>query len=389
MNVKSPESKTAESSRAKIFPLLFIYTFINVLFVWKYGLQYFPSQLIAPILYVVLSIMILWIVLSPKINIELSPDRQRLLYIGFTFIATIILTVLMFQFDPNNIAVGRYPAMYDWITRLFHGEFPYASPMRPSGFPFLFIMATPFYLLGDIGLFQIFSFIIFAGILYYNFRSSYKTSLRLLILLLISPIFIFEVVVRSELFSNMVIVLLYLIICEKYLSKENAFGQILLGLIGGLLLSTRSIVLVLYILYFIPRIRNEKTNPLIFITSMLFGFLISLIPFAIWNYDYFINSGPLAVQALYAPKWLIVLFIVATIIWAMKIKSTDQFYLAASSMLFIIVFCAFVVYIVKFGFVNSVLYDQFDISYFIFPLPFVLMSLGTTAGRYNTVESVP
>jgi hypothetical protein len=389
MNVESPGSKTAESARAKTFPLLFIYIFINALFVWKYGSQYFPSQSIAPVLYVVISVVILWVVLSPKIDIELSPDRYRLLYITCTLVATIFLIILMFQFDPKNIAVGRYPAIYDWITKLIHGEFPYASPMRPSGFPFLFIMAIPFYLLGDIGLFQIFSFIIFAGILYYKFRGSYKTSLRLLILLLISPIFIFEVVVRSELFSNMVIVLFYLIICEKYFSRETIYNQIFLGLIGGLLLSTRSIVLVLYILYFIPQIRDKKMNPFILIGSMIFGFLITLIPFAIWNYDYFINNGPLAVQILYAPKWLIVLFVLATIIWAMKIKTIPRVYFASASMLFIIVFVAFIYYAIRFGIIDSVIGDQFDISYFIFPLPFVLMSLGSTTGRYNMRKSPP
>jgi len=380
---------SVESARAQKTILLFIYVFVNTLFVWKYGSPYFSNQIIAPVLYVIASAIILWVILSPGINIVLSPAGYRILYITFTFVATILLVILMFQYDPGKIGVGRYPAMYDWITKLFNGEFPYDSATRPSGLPFLFVMAIPFYLLGDVGLFQIFSFLVFAGILYYNFRGSYKTSLRLLILLLISPIFIFEVVVRSELFSNMVMVLLYLTICEKYLSKDKLYLQIILGLLGGLLLSTRSIVLVILFFYFIWKFRNSNINPFITVLSLLFGFIITLIPFVIWNYDYFINHGPMAVQALYAPQWFIVLSIILSFIWAIRIKRLHQIYFASAGILFLIVLGATILYIVRFGLTESILYDKFDISYYCFPLPFVLMSLGAATERSNTSKPLP
>ncbi len=384
MSVELSGENNFDNSRARILFLLFIYIFINTLFIWKYASSYFSSQIIAPILYIIISIIVLWIILFPKITIKLFPANYRFLYLGFMIIAAILLTILMFQFKPTDIHVGRYSALDDWITKLFAGDFPYDSSARPSGFPFLFVPAIPFYLLGDTGLLQIFSFLILAAIFYFRFRGDDAISLRLMILLIISPIFIFEIVVRSDLFSNMVIVLLYLIVCEKYLLKESSLVRIGLGLLGGLLLSTRSIVLIIFILYFVWKIRKSKLNPYLSVLSILFGFLITLIPFALWNYDYFVNYGPFAVQMSYVPVWFIILSIIISFIWAVKIKTIGQVYFAAATMLFMVVLGAFVIFAVRFGLIDSVMNSQFDISYFCFPLPFVLMSPGATAeGDYT------
>ncbi len=381
--------KGFEKPRAQIPSLLFIYIFINTLFIWKYASSYFSSQIIAPIMYVIVSIIIIWIILSHKTDFKLSPINYRLLYFGITVLAAILLTILMLQFEPTDIRVGRYSALHDWITKMFAGEFPYDSSSRPSGFPFLFIMAIPFYFLGDTGLLQIFSFLIMAAIFYFRFRNDNAISLRLLILLVISPIFIFEIVVRSDLFSNMVIVLLYLIICEKYLSKERLLIQIALGLLGGFLLSTRSIVLIIIILYFVWKIRESKIDPYLLVLSIFFGFLITMIPFALWDFTYFINYGPFAVQMSYVPVWFIVLSTIISFLWATKIKTIGQVYFAATTMLFMVVLGAFVIFVVRFGLIDSVMNSQFDISYFCFPLPFVLMSPCAAAESDYTNNRLP
>lgn len=383
MNLELSGDKNNFKSPVSILLLISFYVFINILFVWKYASPYFSNQIIAPIIYLIVSIVLVLLLLSRKSGFKISSRNFRFLYGSITILSALFLTVLMLQFEPGNIGVGRYPAQVDWITKLFNGEFPYESTAKPSGFPFLFILALPFYFLGDAGVFQIFSFLILAAIFYFQFRNDNNISLPLLILLVISPIFIFEIVVRSDLFSNIVMVLLYLILCEKYLSKKKFLIPIGLGLLGGFLLSTRSIVLVIFILYFVWKIRDSKINPYVLVLSMITGFLLTLLPFAVWDWDFFLNYGPLAVQMSYVPGWFIILSIIFSFIWAVTIKNINQVYFASATMLFCVVFGAFVIFIARFGIIDSVINDQFDISYFCFPLPFLLMSLGASAKRCN------
>jgi hypothetical protein len=283
----------------------------------------------------------------------------------------------MFQFDPARIAVGRYPAMYEWITRLLSGEFPYASSVNPSGFPFLFVLAIPFYILGDLGLFQIFSFLVFALIIHLGCSKNDLSRYRVILLLCAAPIFLFEIVVRSDLFSNVVMVMLYLVIFQLYSRNREYIFVILLGLGGGLLLSTRGVVLLIYIIFFLYMIRKHEFKYGVFIISMLAGFFFTLAPFLIWNTDHFIESGPFAIQLSYIPGWVFILSIIASVICGLSIKSLRGVYTAISVMLFGVVFIAFVISIINFGLTESVLGDRFDISYFSFALPFLLISFGT------------
>ncbi len=352
-----------------------IYIFMNILFIWKYASDYLQYPVIIPLIYLVVIITALYFLLRDY-EINLSANIQNRIYFSVVIISACVLTIIMFQFDPVRIAVGRYPAMYEWITRLLSGEFPYASNINPSGFPFLFILAIPFYILGDLGLFQIFSFLVFALIIHLGCSKNDLSRCRSIMLLITAPIFLFEIVVRSDLFSNIVMVMLYLVIFQLYSRNREYIFVILLGLGGGLLLSTRGVVLLIYIIFFLYMIRKHEFKYGLSIISMLGGFILTLAPFLIWNADHFIESGPFAIQMSYIPSWVFILSIIATVICGLRIKSLRGVYTAISVMLFGVVLIAFVISIVNFGLTESVLGDRFDISYFSFALPFLLFSFG-------------
>jgi hypothetical protein len=370
---------------AHIFIPASMYIFINALFIWKYVSHYLSHQFMAPLLYIVAAIIFIPVILN-KNCFKFTILTHRKIYFSVALTAAIFLTILMLQFKPGEIEVGRYPALHDWITKLLNLEFPYESTAKPSGFPFLFILAMPFYFLGDLGAFQIFSFLLFTIALYFKFRDNTTVQLRLLILLIFSPIFLYEIVVRSDLFSNMAVVLFFLICCEKYGAGKSYFIQIILGLTAGFLLSTRGIVLFIYIPYFAFLFKNRGVKPRLFLPSMLTGFLITLIPFALWNWEYFINFGPFAVQLSYIPVWFVVLSIICSLIWAWKTKKTNDIYFIISTILFWVIFGAFIIFTVRFGLVNSVFGDKFDISYFCFALPFLLLSLGAATAREKNIK---
>jgi hypothetical protein len=353
--------------------MMIIYLFINIIISWKYSEKINISGEWGVTAYLVFFVLIATVIMSNPIG-RFIEKQPRFFYHLLVACLAIILLILMKMFDPAAIDIGRYPALYDWLERLFDGQFPYLSKTKPSGLPFLFILAIPSYLLGDLGLLQIFSFITFALILDTRFNSIVSKT-RIILFLIASPIFHLEIVTRSELFSNMVFVLLLLAIFEKK-GREFSFKTILItGLIAGLLLSTRVVVLYIYIIFFGHYFFKKplKLAQLSLVTA--FSFMATLVPFLIWDFAYFVHHGPLAVQSIYAPLWFIITTVILAIILGFKVREHNQIYPAIAFMLFGIVLIPFFIAISEFGIVRAVFYHQFDISYFCFCLPFVLISL--------------
>jgi len=351
-----------------------IYIFINCLFTYKYAFDYSLNPVFISIFYIIF-FAVIYLIASGKIRI-INYDSTRVDFYWYMVVAAAVaLFVLMLQFDPARIAVGRYPALYDWIDRLFHGLFPYQSPTNPSGLPMLFILASPFYLLGDLGVFQIFSFLLFCFAVGYIIKEKSLRRLRYPLLLLCAPIFLYEIVVRSELFSNMVIVMVYLAVTIKYIGGARNGTLIILGLIGGLLLSTRVVVFLIYLVFLADYLRLWRNQYWWFIISMICGFVVTLIPFMLWDWNYFIHKGPFAVQALYAPIWLVIIYVVAAFVCGFLTRTTGAKLKAAAYLLFGIVMTAFVFAIAEYGWMTAVVGDKFDISYFCFSLPFLILGL--------------
>jgi hypothetical protein len=371
-----------------------IYALINAVFVYKYTPRITSQPWVTSLLYLVLVSLFILLLWRMK-EFRLSLKMQSMIYFSMIAFLAILLTFLMFHFDPQKIRVGRYPATYDWITRFFSSEFPYASGTNPSGFPFLFVMAMPFYFLGDLGFFQIFSFLVFAVLVHLRHHQKSINRFRLIFLLITSPIFLYEIVVRSDLFSNMVMVMLYLAIFEIVSRGASHITLYFLGIIGGLLLSTRGIVLLIYITvfgYFFSARggfafggRRQTIRDSLFFLSMFVGFFLSLLPFLIWDWKSFINFGPFSIQLSYIPNWLLILSIASSIGCALTIKSLRRIYSSVSFILFGVICVAFLLTVFHHGWHQTVLKDGFDISYFCFVLPFLLISIGFS----ETGETLP
>jgi hypothetical protein len=109
---------------------------------------------------------------------------------------------------------------------------------------------------------------------------------------------------------------------------------------------------------------------------LIAGFFLTLLPFLAWNPDYFLAKGPLAIQSSYLPKALILLSIISAFVWGLKNKNFKDFVTAAAIFLFITVAVAFSISVTSVGFYKAVRGDFFDISYFCFTLPFLLLALG-------------
>jgi hypothetical protein len=350
-----------------------MYLFICILFLLKYTSSEGPYSLIIAVFYI--SIMPLLVYGAFRIKSPgLSKDAMNRIYWAVAAILVVLLFLLMRRFDPYEIDVGRYWAIKDWITRLLNGRFPYDSIERPSGFPFLFIMAMPFYWLGDTGMFQIFSFAAFAVAIHLRHIENPMNKFRLLFLLIAAPTFLFEICVRSELFSNMTMIVLYVEILRIFGGKCRTGGSVILGLIGGFLLSTRGLVLLIYIIFSGYFFRKKIIRTNLFLISMIAGFALTIIPFLLWNARHFIESGPLAVQSSYIPTWLVFFSFLLTVLLAFFVRSLNAAYTASAIILFSVVFIPFAISVIRFGFAESIIHVAFDIAYFSFAVPFLLMA---------------
>lgn len=354
--------------------LLAIYVLTNALFVYKYVSRITTQPGATSLLYLILSGSIILLLYKKK---ECKNDSKTQTFIYFSAIALLatLIALLMFHFDPEKVRVGRYVANYDWISRFLDSQFPYTSHTRPSGFPFLFAMAIPFYILGDLGLFNIFSFIMFGVLVHWRYQKLPINKFRCILLLVTSPIFLFEVVVRSDIFSNMVALLFYLAVFEILTQQSSNTRVWLLGIIGGLLLSTRGIVLLVYILMFGYLFRKRITVNGLFFLAIFAGFILSLLPFLIWDWSYFTKFGPFSIQLSYIPLWLLIISIIGSLYCAMTIKSLKNIYASVAFMLLGVIGVSLFLSVLNRGWHHAVIGDGFDISYFCFALPFLLISL--------------
>jgi hypothetical protein len=336
----------------------------------RYSLQ--PTILIFA--YVIFVVGLILLLMRKKGFIE---KLSRGAYLAFCITITIMLVILMLQFDIAEIRVGRYAAIQEWLNNFLSGKFPYGGSTNPSSFPVLFFAFIPFKLIGEIGLMQILTYLLFSFYLLKRFTNEPASKWQIQILLLISPIYLYEIVTRSELFSNMVFVLLFI---HSISNTENLFEDyrklIFASVVGGLVLSTRMIVLLIYFIFLIHVYRENLKKLFLLFLGICVVFLLTNLPFYFWNPLLYIDNGPFAVQSIYLSKAIVLLFFALAIIIGIKIKSEWNLYFATALILFLIVSAAFITQLNEHSIYELIYKDRFDVAYFIFTLPFILVLLG-------------
>jgi hypothetical protein len=352
-------------------PAFTIYLLINGLIVYKYAARVTENSALAAFVYMVTAGGLIWLLWRRR-NGRISDSA----YFSTAAVLAVLLTILMKQFDPAMLHVGRYAALHEWITRLLNGQFPYASDTYPSGFPFLFALALPFYFLGDLGLFQIFSFLVFAWLIHRWFGSGSSNRLICLGLLVASPLFLYEIVTRSDLFSNMVVVLLYLTFLGRFIARAEIGMTFLWGLGGGLILATRGIVLPILLVAFGYLYRRVKWKTAPWLLGIATGFCLMLAPFAFWDWEYLLKSGPFALQTSFAPGWVAFAAILASAICGWRVTTFRSMLYAQAGILFGAITVALTLASDAKGWPQVIFGDGFDLSYFSFCLPFLVAAVG-------------
>jgi hypothetical protein len=350
------------------FALAALYVAVNLPFAYKYPQRAGGLGLLATALYVAFAAA-LWFVGPRFARACARRDRSGWGFAAVAAVAAIALTLIMTRFDPDSLRVTRYPAIREWLDHLLHGRFPYASAVLPSSFPVLFLIALPFHAIGDLGFLQIAAFGAFAWACRRAARAHPETAWFALGLLLAAPLFLYEIVTRSELFSNMTLTLLLLAWLE---GEARPAGRFWRGIAAGLLLSTRGIVGLAYAVFLPWRFRDDWRSGAIVAAWCVATFAATLLPFILWDASRFAQFGPFAIQLQYIPKPLLTGVLAAALLWGSLARSAIQAWLGIVWILFGVIAALFAWSVALQGWTYVLVQDDFDISYFAFAHTFLI-----------------
>jgi hypothetical protein len=296
-------------------------------------------------------------------------------FIGFS--------VLVFHFLPQEqLNVDRWSVISSFWDNFFEGKYVYFAKSHmgnhPGPMPFYFILALPFYFVGDLGYFSLIGLLVFYFILYYS-KEFVRTRTLMLFLLLISAFYLWEVVTRSNIFTNSSLVLFSIFYFLKSNTDNNFKHLFINGLIIGLLLSTRNVFVIPYSILMLYLIKNKKikfhkilTLALIVITT----FALTFLPFIVNHFSDFLLLNPFVIQSSYLmPAWLSVFCIFASLGLYFFIRNTQDVYFYSGISLFFTISVYFIWEIYFYGFQSAYFGNKADISYFILCIPFFLYFL--------------
>lgn len=324
-----------------------------------------------------LALIALAVALGPRLDRRLTRSSRPLLAYGVVALALAVAFVAaMKRFDPHTIRVARWLAIESWLGRFARGEYPYGSGELPSSFPFLFFIAWPFRALGDTGYLQIASFALFAVLCARARPGAGRPALRALLPLAVAPIFSYEVVTRSELFSNMTLVIALLAWLEHERSRPRGpLRRAAAGIAAGLLLCTRGIVALIYALALTARFKREIPRGIEFAAVCLASCAAVVLPFVVWDPARFLRAGPFAIQMSYIPGWLLGAAFLAAVALGLRARDSEDVFPALAFLLFAVVGLLFATAVASAGWRPILLGDRFDISYLAFAHTFAVYSL--------------
>ncbi len=363
-----------------------IFAFIGALFTLKYGTRLHIFAVAAALIYPVFLALQIPVLAWMALRIE-KTSRPRLILIALLTAYLGAALAIYLRMDPYALKVDRWSSLDRVWTAIFHGVFPYpvASHLgHPiSGFPVMFLLALPFYGLGDVGYMQFAALIGFVLLALLKFHETGRPVFLAGILIGL-PVFEYEVFVRSDLFANMVAVA-WLIHWSSPLERSQGAKLFFWAAAWGLLLATRGIVLIPLILMTFHLLQNRGFKDWIGFGCVLSAvFFTTFLPFYLWNAILFWEHNPYNVQSGYIPTWALVMVLLIACFLGYRHRRNSRLYFHSGILLFSTVLLCLILKCLTFGWVDALWGSQFDNSYFSLCTPFLLLSMGESLPAAGT-----
>jgi hypothetical protein len=362
-----------------LFRLVFL--FINLLFIFKYGSrQHHISVYLVLLAYTLFCGFLLF---KKDVVANVFFKKINIVFYYKILCVSMLLGVfsVTFLIDKNSLHVDRWSAMNNAIEALLRGEYPYTATDhlngRTSNFPGLLILGIPFYLLGNVGYLQVFSFLLLSYTL--NTCLNINKAFRYISFLLISPAFWWEIFAISDLMSNIVIVLCFVLLWKQKI-KDNIFKYpLMLGVVTAFLVLTRGIVvipLVLLVFRDFWKLDVLKKVKYLFTFALTFVFLIAIVLMNCPDLETLENYNPYVLQTGYLPGYVQAIALLLPFYFTFKIQDFNYSYFKTASILLLFpVFTAFFFRLYSTGFSAVIEESTFDLSYLSIVIPFLLIEV--------------
>jgi hypothetical protein len=356
---------------------LSIFCIVNLLFIVKYGLRAGLLPTIALCL-VYAAFCFAAVFYITKIPGRMVTKRNTVIIAGIAVLASLVVFMLV---KVESLRVDRWSVISSFIENLLAGKYPYAARSvngnPPGPLPFYFVAALPFYLLGEIGLLTLAALAAFIAFLKSRADDDRIFFLQT-VLLVTSPAIAWEITARSTIFFNFCLVILYVFWLQSIVTgRKGRAWLILAGLAGGCVLSTRMIAVV-PLAGFLSMVFFRKKDVHGFLDTcfaMATGFCLTLAPLLFYGWDSFALDNPIALQAYFLPMPAALFFVLVSFAAGFFLKDFMGWLQFSGIFVFGVIATSMVLQICKVGWYKVWYLSEFDISYFIFCIPFVVASL--------------
>ncbi|MDR1524148.1 MAG: hypothetical protein LBS79_02680 [Tannerella sp.] len=302
------------------------------------------------------------------------PQTAKILY--FTgCISILAINILLLHFiDYQQINVDRASGLQNWNEYLLRGINPYLSLSHMgnhfSVFPVWALLHLPFSILGNMGYSQVFFLVVLFAVLFFYFKSN---GLLYISLMMMSPAFWYQCVVRNDLWSNLFVTLIFIILLSRYQIRWQKH-KLITAFITGLLMCTRIFVIIpLFLFFFRYWLDFSRRDKIYFVLLCLTGFIVPFIPFIVWDYEPLIASWHLQTTVHGTGNvWVALACLILTVGAALKLKTERLLFFWSGFILFAVTFLVSVETIIHEGFELFLSKDLYDIAYYSVCFPFLL-----------------
>ncbi len=357
---------------------LIIIVLVNIAFFIKYLERSTPYYIPLAVLYAILYLPLY----SCRNAVRSSEWLNKTISLGLILAYFVFSVFLFYKIPQESLNVDRYSVISSFWECFFKAEYVYSAKSHlgnlPGPMPFYFILALPFYLTGELGYFSLCGLLVFALLLYYS-RVDSKAQLSGILLLVSSAFYLWEVIARSNLFLNSSLILFSIVFFMASLEWKRQYHILLQGIVIGLLLSTRNVLIIPYIVLFLYSFKNHIYKLLDFIKIGLvaaLAFCLTFIPFVLNHFSAFLEVNPFIIQSSFLmPTELSLVCIGITFSSYYFVRKMDDVYFYGGIFLFLCIFVYFLYQCIVHGFQSAFFGSRADISYFILCTPFLLFFL--------------
>lgn len=360
-----------------------IFVIVNMLFVAKYGLRLIGvwAWLLAAIYG---STLFFWLRLLPRLTAKKA--GRCAIWIAFS-VMMLAAVVMQYSIDPLTLQVDRWDGLHCPISYLLQGKYPYMAQNHLGGyaspFPIWMLLHVPFYLLGNVGL-SVFAAI--ALLLFSIYRRQGQDAAAGAAMMLFSAAGIwYEIAVRSDLITNMLVCTAVINLLHPYLRREWLERYWLwIGIGIGLMASSRLVVLIpiaicLFPYYLKTGWKVQLGFPLVAVAI----FVLTFAPFVLWDPNNFFGFEytPWRLQTRRGYTGDMLLYLPLGVFLAMQWKGNIRRMYSNCALIII----AFWIISVAHRMIDCQVWNLFsyyyDITYFSTALPFCILAFIQTPSK--------